>query len=101
MELQKINDRFPGWENSGGIFFKMYQLNKTYRPEWLTTTEHAQTLDRMYHGRHSFDKFESRLSCILFTNFEIDSYKYITSDIISYIMHGENIKLIMQLLLPH
>lgn len=27
--------------------------------------------------------------------------EYITSDIISYIMHGENIKLIMQLLLPH
>lgn len=83
MELQKINERFPGWENGGGIFFKIYQLNKTYRPEWLATTEHAMTLDRMYHGRHSFDKIESKLSYILFTNFEKDSYKYLTSDIIS------------------
>lgn len=82
MELQKINERFPDWVNGGGIFSKIYNLQQAYRPEWLNTEEHAKSLDRLYHGKHSFDRIESSMSNILFTNFESDAYTYITSDIL-------------------
>lgn len=82
MELQKINERFPGWETGGGIFSKIFTLQPSYRPEWLNTEEHAKSLDRLYHGKHSFDKIESSMSNILFTNFDIDAYTYLTSDIL-------------------
>ena len=82
MELQKINERFPEWANGGGIFSKIYNLQTAYRPEWLNTQEHAKSLDRLYHGKHSFDKIESSMSNILFTNFDVDAYTYLTSDIL-------------------
>ena len=82
MELQKINERFPEWVNGGGIFSKIFTLQTSYRPEWLNTEEHAKSLDRLYHGKHSFDKIESSMSNILFTNFDIDAYTYLTSDIL-------------------
>lgn len=82
MELQKINDRFPEWVTGGGIFSKIFQLNETYRPEWLNTGEHAKSLDRLYHGKHSFNKIESTLSNTLFTNFESDAFLYITQDLL-------------------
>ena len=83
MELQKINERFPEWVNGGGIFSKIYNLQTAYRPEWLTTEEHARSLDRLYHGKHSFDRIESSLSNILFTNFDVGAYTYLTSDILT------------------
>ena len=83
MELQKINERFPEWVTGGGIFSKIFQLNETYRPEWLSTEEHAKSLDRLYHGKHSFNRIESTLSHVVFTNFENDAFLYITRDLLT------------------
>lgn len=82
MELQKINERFPEWVTGGGIFSKIFQLNETYRPEWLNTEEHAKSLDRLYHGKHSFNRIESTLSYTLFNTFEDDAFFYITQDLL-------------------
>ena len=83
MELQKINERFPDWVTGGGIFSKIFELNETYRPEWLNTIEHAKSLDRLYHGKHAFNRIESTLSHTLFTNFETDAFLYITRDLLT------------------